>query len=244
MKDLEVIAHRGFSAVAPENTMVAFRQAAEAGADGIELDVHLTKDGEVVVIHDYTVKRTTDGTGWVRELTLEELRRLDAGSWFGEAFRGEKIPTLDEVLRWVADRDLSINIELKNLKFPEPGLEEAVAERIVRYGRAERTIISSFHHASLQQMKEWLPQLDTAILYMANLVEPWVYTRGAKATSMHPYSPTVTAETVNGCRKAGLPLRPFTVNKVKEMRRLIRLGVDGIITDQVERLRDVLREEG
>ncbi|GGE22856.1 glycerophosphoryl diester phosphodiesterase [Marinithermofilum abyssi] len=239
MKRTEVYAHRGFSAMAPENTMAAFQRAVDAGADGVELDVHLTKDNKVVVIHDETVKRTTDGTGKVRELTLEELRRLDAGSWFDPEFKGEKIPTLEEVLQLVAEHGMKINIELKNNRVIYPELEQKVANLLQQYGLVKQAVISSFNHYSLKVMKQVQPEIDTAILYMEGLVDPWVYAKHAGATSLHPYWYTVVEEVVKGCQKENLPVRPFTVNQPKGMRRLLQLGVDAIITDKP----DVLREE-
>ncbi|MFD1426751.1 glycerophosphoryl diester phosphodiesterase [Kroppenstedtia sanguinis] len=242
MDSIRIFAHRGFSSVAPENTMAAFREAAQAGADGLELDVHLTKDGEVVVIHDETVNRTTDGEGKVRKLTLEELRRLDAGSRFAKEFAGEKIPLLHEVLELVADRNLWLNIELKNNKFPYPGLEEKVLELISQYDLAQKTVFSSFNHYSLRRIKEKQPDADIALLYMAHLIEPWNYAAWMGATSLHPYWPTVTEELVQGCREQGLSLRPFTVNQARMMDRLIQLDVDAIITDKVDRLAGLLVE--
>ncbi|MDR6224854.1 glycerophosphodiester phosphodiesterase [Desmospora profundinema] len=238
MGQTKVLAHRGYSSQAPENTMAAFRLAAEADADGLELDVHLTKDGEVVVIHDETVKRTTGKKGRIRDLTLEEIRRLDAGSWFSESFNGEPIPTLDEVLSLAADKGLWLNIELKNNKIRYPGLEQAVLERLDRYGMAGRTVLSSFNHYSLRTVHELRPDIDTAILYMADLVEPWHYARHVGASSIHPYWPTARDEVVRGCHKAGLPVRPFTVNRQEEMRRLLHVSVEAIITDYVTRLLD------
>ncbi|SDW07185.1 glycerophosphoryl diester phosphodiesterase [Marininema mesophilum] len=231
---LQVYAHRGYSAVAPENTMAAFQRAVDAGAHGIELDLHLTKDDEVVVIHDETVGRTTDGKGRVRELTLDELRQLDAGSWFGEEFKGEKIPLLSEVLTLVAEKGLLVNIELKNNKIAYANLESKVITMLQEYDLVHRTVISSFDHYSLRKVKELCPDVDTAILYMANLFEPWEYARKVGVTSIHPYRPTVVESMVAKCREYNLPVRPFTINQVKEMRRLIGLGVDALITDKVE----------
>lgn len=238
MRRTKVLAHRGYSSKAPENTMAAFQLAAEAGADGFELDVHLSRDGEVVVIHDETVKRTTGKKGKVRDLTLEEIRRLDAGSWFQEPFAGEPIPTLDEVLALAADKGLWLNIELKNNKIRYPGLEQAVLERVDHYGMAEHTILSSFNHYSLRLVRELRPGVDTAILYMADLFQPWQYAHHVGVSSLHPYWPTVREETAYGCRQAGLPIRPFTVNRRQEMRRLLHLSVEAIITDYVTALLD------
>ncbi|GGA32281.1 glycerophosphoryl diester phosphodiesterase [Kroppenstedtia guangzhouensis] len=244
MEPIRIFAHRGFSAAAPENTMAAFRLAAEAGADGLELDVHLSKDREVVVIHDETVSRTTDGKGKVRELTLEELRRLDAGSRFGREFAGEKIPLLHEVLELAVQKNLWLNIELKNNKFPDPALEEKVLELTARFGLTRKVIFSSFNHYSLRRLKEKQPEVDTALLYMARLIEPWHYADRVGADSLHPYWPTVTEEVIRSCRERGLNLRPFTVNQAREMRRLIRLGVNGIITDKVSLLSELLGKTG
>lgn len=236
MGETKVWAHRGYSSRAPENTLAAFRLAAEAGAEGLELDVHRTKDGEVVVIHDETVKRTTGVKGRVKDLTLEEIRRLDAGSWFDKSFAGEPIPTLSEVLELAADKNLWVNIELKNNKIPYAGLEEAVLEQVDRYDWSRRTVISSFNHYSLRKVHQQRPDMDIAILYMANLIEPWHYARHVGATSIHPYWPTTQDEVLRGCHEAGFPVRPFTVNRREEMSRLLRASVEAIITDHVTRL--------
>ncbi|QKG84808.1 glycerophosphodiester phosphodiesterase [Kroppenstedtia pulmonis] len=243
LKKIEVYAHRGYSAVAPENTVAAFRQAAEVKADGIELDVQLSRDGEVIVIHDETVKRTTGQKGKVKDLTLEELHRLDAGSWFSADWKGEKIPTLNEVLQLAAESGMKVNIELKNNKYPYPGLEEKVLQSVEYFGLMKKTIISSFNHYSLRRVKERVPQVETAILYMASLFEPWNYTKRIGVASIHSYWPTTEKEMVEQCHKLSLPVRPFTVNRVQEMRRLIRLGVDGVITDKVEQFQAELESQ-
>ena len=167
-----VLAHRGYSGKAPENTMAAFKLALEADADGLELDVHITKDGRVVVIHDDTLERTTDGRGRVEEQTYAELAQLDAGSWFGEEFKGERLPTLDEVCELLKGTDKIFNVELKaGVNFKE--LTEKVAELIVAYDLVPNTIISSFNHYALAYMKQVNADIRTGILYSSALYQPW-----------------------------------------------------------------------
>src|SRR5690606_20002442 len=152
-----IIAHRGASDQAPETTMAAFRRALDIGADGIELDVHMSADGRLVVIHDETVDRTSNGKGLVKDKTLAELKELDFGSWFSEGFRGEKIPELEDVLELLSDRDVLLNIEIKNGPVFYPGIETAVADALQKYGMTDRTIISSFNHYTLVEIRRYDP---------------------------------------------------------------------------------------
>ena len=147
-----VMAHRGFSSKAPENTMAAFTLALDAGAEGIELDVHLTKDGEVVVIHDHTLARTTNGTGLVADLTLAELQELDAGLWFSPEFKGERLPSLREVLELLKEHNVLLNVETKAALGYEQ-LNEKLASLLDEYAMWEKTIISSFNHFDLVHIK-------------------------------------------------------------------------------------------
>lgn len=147
----KIFAHRGSAGTHPENTMAAFREAERVGADGIELDVHLTKDNEVVVIHDSTADRTTNGTGEMRNLTLKELRKLDAGLNYSKKYKGERIPALKEVLSWMQENTLELNIELKNVTVEYPGFEEKLLEEVVEFGMEERLFLSSFNHYALQK---------------------------------------------------------------------------------------------
>lgn len=155
-------AHRGFSGKYPENTMLAFRKALECGADGIEMDVQLTKDGELVVIHDERVDRTTNGTGNVRDYTLEELQKLDASYIYSEEVGFQTIPTFDEYCRWVAGTPLVTNIELKTGVYPYPGIEAKVWPVLQRYHLEDKVIISSFNHESVLRMKALAPDLNMA----------------------------------------------------------------------------------
>ena len=229
-----IIAHRGASKYAPENTIAAFSLAAEQGADGIELDAKLSKDGEVVVIHDRSVNRTTNGRGKVAKLTLEELRRLDAGSWFGEQFAGETIPTLAEVLEVIAPR-LRINIELTN--YASRGLDALpirAAELIREYGVEDRVWISSFSFKTLWRFTREMPEIPVGVLLSPRLIR-----RGLRGklrsrlphNAFHPHHWNVDREIVQVEHTKGNKLYTWTVNKPERMNELFEMGVDGIITD-------------
>lgn len=233
-------AHRGSSKICPENTMAAFRKALEQGATGIETDVQLTKDGQMVLIHDETLDRTTSGTGWVKDYSLQELQVLDAGSKFDAAFQGECIPTLDELLELVKDSGTIVNIELKNGTILYEGLEQKVIERVRAFQMADRVVISSFNHYSLYLCKQIAPEIRTGILYMEGLYEPWEYAATLQADALHAYHYAVLPEFVQGAKALGKAYHPFTVNDIKEMQRLLEAGVDGIITDYPDRLAELL----
>ncbi len=241
MTKTEVCAHRGFSAIAPENTLAAFQLAIEEGVDGIELDVHMTRDGEIVVLHDETVDRTTDGTGRVRDLELSEIKRLDSGRWFSEKYSGQAIPTLSEVLELFSQTNLWINIELKNNIVKYPRLEELVVEEIERYGLQDRVILSSFNHYSLHHLKLYRPELELAALLAAGLYEPWVYAGHLGVDGIHPYYPSVTEEMIAECHARGIRVRPYTVDDREQMEKLARAGVDAIITNFPHRLIELVR---
>ncbi|MBJ9988243.1 MULTISPECIES: glycerophosphodiester phosphodiesterase [Paenibacillus] len=233
-------AHRGASAVCPENTMAAFARSLELGATGIETDVQLTRDGRLVLIHDETLSRTTNGSGWVKDHDLEELRKLDAGSWFHPDFADERLPLLEELLELVQDTGTVVNIELKNTKVPYAGLEEKVIDMVRSYNLSERIVISSFNHYSLRLCKQLAPEIRTGILYMEGLYEPWEYARSVEADALHAYHFAVLPEFVAGAKAAGKVYHPWTVNEEKEMQRLIDAGAAGIITDYPDKLAALL----
>jgi glycerophosphoryl diester phosphodiesterase len=234
-----VIAHRGFSAEAPENTLASVRAAIAAGADMIEVDVTLTADGEVVVIHDDTLDRTTDGSGLVVAHSLEQLLRLDAGAWFARRFRGERIPTLAQVLDEVRGRIL-INVEIKPEAVGER-TEGGIAERVVRLieerDMRDQVIVSSFEPRALLQIDEVDPELATASLYNKDLhldMDPLAIVGAVGSRALNLSQDRVTPAIVERCRQ----------NQVQVgMRRLIRMDVDAIFTDRPDRLIEVLREE-
>jgi glycerophosphoryl diester phosphodiesterase len=241
MDRTQVWAHRGFSKVAPENTMAAFNLAARAGADGVELDVQMTRDGVLVVIHDERLERTTDGGGWVKDYTWVEVKSLDAGSWFSPAYRGERVPSLREVLEWIRDTDMVVNIELKNSVVRYRGMEEKGVEEVERLGLERRVVFSSFNHESLRQLHLYRPQLELAALYDKPLFEPWNYALHLGVTGLHPHHSLVTEKMVTSCRAYGIRVRTYTVDHSNLMRRFLAVGVDAVITnlpDRLRRLRD------
>ncbi|MFC4559484.1 glycerophosphodiester phosphodiesterase [Virgibacillus kekensis] len=233
------VAHRGASAHAPENTMAAFQKAVEMKSDYIEIDVQMTEDEELVVIHDTTVDRTTNGTGAVGDLTLEEIRMLDAGSWFSEEFAGEKIPTFEEVLDAFRGK-VGILIELKSPGL-YPGIEEEVAEtlkeRNMDRANNEKIIIQSFNHESMKQSKALLPEIPHGVLAgtsWADVTDEQLAAFATYADYFNPNQNIVTLELVNRVHVAGMQMMPYTSRSQEQADRLFHLGVDGIITDYPE----------
>jgi glycerophosphoryl diester phosphodiesterase len=239
-----IIAHRGASKQAPENTMMAFRRAMELGAGGIELDVHLSKDGHLVVTHDEQVDRTSNGKGLVRDKTLNELKSLDFGSWFSEKFKGEKIPELCEVLKLIKDWDGMLNIEIKNGPIFYPGIEKAVSDTLDKYNMIQRTIVSSFNHYSLVDIRKINPAVKTAPLYMAGLFEPWEYAHRIGACAIHPLFYNIVPEVMKGCKMNGIMVNPFTVDQPEYIKAMAAAGVDGIITNVPDIAIKIVNEMG
>ncbi len=243
MKPLN-IAHRGASACAPENTLAAFRLALELGADGVELDVTLTQDGIPVVIHDDTVDRTTDGHGPIKEMSLKEVKLLDAGSWFGIKFKGEKIPTLTEALRVVGTRGI-VNIELKSTSLQTDGIETATLAAVEDCGAAGRVLISSFNPFALQRMSQLDPRLPRGLLYADDLP---IYLRRAwlrpvaRPTALHPKHTLVSSRLVTWAHQHGYQVNTWTVDDPGKMEELVGLGVDAIMTNKPDVLKQVLQK--
>lgn len=233
-------AHRGASGYFPENTMLAFTKAEEMGCDGIETDVQMTRDGVLVLIHDERIDRTTNGSGLVKDYSYAELCRLDAGSWFGARFAGAKIPTAGELLLLARDTGISIDFEIKNGIIQYEGIEEKLIELIYCYGWQEHVILSSFNHYSMVHCKEIAPDLKTGLLYMEGLYQPSRYARTTRADALHPYFHAVNEEIVREAHLEGLLVNTFTVNDPLTMRRLVMMGVDGIVTNYPDRLRAVI----
>ena len=237
-----IIAHRGWSARAPENTMAAFRLAMEFGVDGIELDVHLSRDGHVVICHDDRVDRTTDGSGLVAELELEQLKSLDAGSWFSREYAGERIPTLMEFFEAVSAskwRGL-INVELKSGPVPYPGLEQLVADLVREFDLVDRVLVSSFNHYALVELKRVASDIKTGALYIAGLFEPWHYAQAIGCDALHPMYPGAQPPIIQGAHRAGMTVNTWTVDQPDVARLLADAGVDGIITNCPDRIREAL----
>lgn len=229
---MEIYAHRGASSTHPENTIAAFQQAAQLAITGVELDVHMTKDGEVVVIHDEKIDRTSNGTGFVKDYTLEQLRELDFGSWFDERFTGEKIPTLTEVLALFTTTTHRVNIELKSDVFMYEGLEQKVLAIVKEHHMAARVIISSFDHEALQRVYTLDKNIEIAALFGAVVIDIEAYIKRVPAQAMHVTLPSAFRNSIAHALHHGNTVRVYTVNDVLYAQELALLGVDGIFTDQ------------
>lgn len=236
---LMIIAHRGAAGEAPENTLAAFKLGLEQGCTGIELDVHLSKDGEVIVCHDGTLDRTTDSKGVIRDMTVDELKKADAGRWFHEKYAGERVPLLEEVLDLVPP-EVQINVEIKGSYGGET--EPALLKLLHRKNRLDSVFVSSFDFVSLELLKSLEPNIRIGQLYsigiakhyrMADLIDQPLY-------SLHPQWSKLTGEAVREAKERGLAVYPWTVNAEETMRQMIEFGVSGIITDYPGRLKKLL----
>jgi glycerophosphoryl diester phosphodiesterase len=230
-----VVAHRGASGYAPENTFASFTLGLEQGADLLELDVHLSRDGEPVVIHDEALDRTTDGRGLVVEHTLAELRQLDAGAWFGPQFAGQRIPTLDEVLAWARERTC-LAIEIKNAPSFYPGIEAKIAALLDRHDMLRRTLVISFDHQALRRLGGLAPGLLTGALYACRPVDPVALARAAGARVLAPGWSFVTPADVAAAHAAGLRINAWSTSNPAVLRHLIGAGVDAITTNHPDLL--------
>ena len=238
---MRVIAHRGYSSQAPENTMAAFQRALDAGITDLELDVQMTRDGQIVVIHDEKVDRTSDGEGLVKDFSFSELQKLDFGRWFSPEYAGERIPRLEDVLKLAAAHDMWVNVELKTGIIRYPKLEEKVVDLIQHFDMAHQVIISSFNHYSLKTVKDICPDMPIGLLYMAGLYEPWNYAVAMGAQALHPLHWNIVPEVTKGSKEAGIKLHPFTVDEPDIIQRMIDANVDGIISNYPERVVSLLR---
>lgn len=234
-----IFAHRGASGQFPENTMLAFEEALRSGVDGIELDVQLTKDGEVVIIHDEKVDRTTNGQGFVKDFTLAELEELDAGSWFSSKFAEQRLMTLDTVLAWMQEEGnhLRLNIELKNDQIQYIGLEEKVLSLVEDYNLQERIIISSFNPFSLQRVRMQNAEIEMGYLVLGTPENALWIAREIGANAIHCEAPYALSAYGEAAKRAGYPLRIYTVNAEDEYKQLVEAGVEVIMTDFPERFK-------
>jgi glycerophosphoryl diester phosphodiesterase len=215
----KLIAHRGARAEEPENTIRAIKRAFECGADAVEVDVRLSKDGEVMVIHDETLERTTNGVGWIKEKTLEQLRTFDAG-------RGERIPKLSDVLSLSEKLGVELVVEVK-----EEETEEIVIREIIEAGMEAKVIISSFFHPSLLKVKELAPRIKTGVIISSLPVFPVNLALDANANVIFPKYTRLNREFIEEAVEKGIQIYPWTVNTREDLERVLELGVDGIVTD-------------
>ena len=239
---VQVLAHRGASAYAPENTMSAFKLAIEQRADWLEMDVQQTRDGQLVVFHDLRMDRTTNGSGALRDLTLEQVRQLDAGSWFGPRFAGERVPTFDEVVALAQQQNVRIFPEVKDPRL-YPGIEERVASVISAYGYEDQTIIQSFDMTSLERLRQVNPRLKLAALYTA--VSPL---RGDPPPGVSVIGPpwelvTLDPSLVRDAHASGRQVVVWSVEGRAAVRPLLDARVDGIITRRPDVVRAMLEGE-
>lgn len=242
-----VIAHRGASGVAPENTMAAFRKAVELGAGFIETDLQLSRDARLVALHDDTLDRTTNGRGPVSSKTLQELRGLDAGSWFrtsnheaASPFTGERMPTIEEVLAFGREHEIGLHLEVKATG--PSGAEHAIVGALRASGEIPRSVVLSFSPSVLRRVRQLEPLVMTGFLFSDRLPSAVATTVDVGARQLLPRTDRVTRELVTEAHAHDLKVVAWTADTPEEMRKLISAGVDGIITDYPDRLVELLRK--
>jgi glycerophosphoryl diester phosphodiesterase len=240
-----VIAHRGYSAQFPENTLAAFQGAIAAEANMIELDVHLTRDGALLVTHDFQLGRTSNGKGPLSALTSRELRSLDAGAWFSDFYKGERFPVLGEVLAMVKGK-AELNVELKEETIQEPDARNAMVEKVLAmargHGMLPQILISSFDWRALARVREL--ESGVRIGLLNDFPERGLRWEEALPLRAHSYNPNLDSLTEEAAREIhakGLKLFPFTANTREEFRKALTFGADGIFTNEVEKLKDFLK---
>ncbi len=221
-----IIGHRGAAAYYPENTMASFEAAIGMGVDMIELDVHMSADGEIIVIHDETLERTTNGTGFVHQHTLKQLQALDAG-------QGERIPALADVLLRAKEAGVRVNVEIKAGSVPYPMLEEKLATLTHGCGMQDSVLFSSFNHYALLALKSAWPDAPIAPLYVGAMLDPWEYAQKLGAVAVHPmYAVALLPGWVDGCHAHDIAVNVWTVDEESMMERLMLVGVDGLVTNR------------
>ena len=232
-KDILIIGHKGASAIAPENTLKAFKKAIELKADMVEFDIHKTKDGEIVIIHDLDTLSTTGVQGLIKDMTLEEIKKLDAGE-------GEKIPTLLELIK-VAKEKVGLQIEIKS-----SGLLEKLIKLLKEVNLVNTSIVSSFAFGELVKLKNLEPKIKLGLLLSADLVQVRQIKRNIlkavdkKFYAIHPHYSVADKEIVDFAHDNNLKVNVWTVNDKDVMERLIEIGVDGIITDDISMANELL----
>lgn len=236
----QIWGHRGASGAAPENTLAAFALARDQGAQGIELDVQLSADGALVIIHDETLDRTTTGHGAVAGATLAEIQALDASLSIG-GYAGARVPTLAEVFDLLAPTDMIINVELKNSIVLYPGMEEAVLALVAEHGLADRVLLSTFNHYSLRRLQELGSPCKLGMLFGDLLYEPWDYAALLGVQAIHPpFQYLRIPDFVARSHERGLAVHPWTVNAEADILAVAAAGVDALITNYPARARQLL----
>lgn len=241
MKKCNVISHRGANKYAPQNTLPAFEKSVQIGVDGFETDVHITKDGQLILCHNYTIDETSNGKGKISQMTLEELEKYDFGSYFSPKYKGTKIPRLEEFLSFVETTDISVlNIELKSPEENETAIVSETIRLVKEHNLFDKLIISSFDPKLLVEAKEIDADCKTGFLYSPDkkttyknrmISRPIEYAKSIGVDALHPIHFFVDEKYVKKAHEAGLMVNPWTVDSLKAIEKMIRCGVDGIITN-------------
>ncbi|MBQ7183977.1 MAG: glycerophosphodiester phosphodiesterase [Clostridia bacterium] len=239
-----IYGHRGASGYAPENTLEAFKMAADMGAEGVELDVHICRSGELVVAHDEGIERVSDGTGLIKDMTLKELKALHFNRTHPE-YKDARIPTLQEVFQLLKPTGLKINCELKNSVFDYPQLEERVIGLAIQEGMLDRILFSSFNHHSMLRVKALDKKLYCGLLYEATLVKPWAYAVALGMDAIHPHFTEVLVPGgyTGDVHRAGIQINTWTVNREEDIDAVLKAGADILITNYPDRALKI-RDEG
>lgn len=245
MKKPLLLAHRGFSGKYPENSPISFEKIVEeTTCDGIESDVHITKDGKLVIFHDPIVDRTTNGTGYIKDKTFEEMLQLDIGSWKSPEFEGQHVWQLEQLLDFCKENKLLLNLELKNYEVFYEGLEQMVIKEICDRQMQDTVFVSSFNHISMLEFKKLCPDIKTGLLYDKPLLDMEKYIEHSTADNIHPrymllqYQP----ELMDMYHSHGLDVNTWTVNEAEDIRDMIERGVDCIISNEADLLCDIAKE--
>lgn len=242
--ECRIFAHRGFSGQYPENTLTAFKKALEAGCEGIELDVHLTKDNEIVIIHDEKIDRTSNGTGLVKDMTYEELSKFDFSYIYTYKTGFCKIPTLREYFELVKDKDIITNIELKTGIYEYEGIEKAVYDLIKEYHLEDRILISSFNHNSVMRMKAIAPEMKYGFLSETWILNTGEYLNKYDIEAYHPDFHMLTDREVKDLRDHNIKINTWTVNEECDIQHMIDIKAEGIISNFPDRVKNLLKKNG
>lgn len=237
----DIIAHRGSSSSAPENSKASLLQALKDGATGVEIDLQLTSDNEVVVIHDETIDRTSSGLGFVKDMTLKELKEYDIGSFFDPKFKTERIITLKEALELLKNSKI-INLEIKKMVNFNHNIEKEVVNILESLDLNNKIIVSSFNHDSLDIIKNINNDVLTAPLFYARVFNPWEYAKRLGSKYLHLYYKAVDKALIDNCHKNDIKVNVFTVDREEDIKKMIELNVDGIITNYPLKALEILKK--
>jgi glycerophosphoryl diester phosphodiesterase len=233
-----IIAHRGASGEAPENTLAAFQLALEQGCDALELDIHLSLDGRLMVCHDFTVDRTTNASGRIVDIAASQLRTYDAGIWFNKKYKGQQIPFLAEVFEMIP-QDIIVNVEIKMIPEYENKIEQKLVDLLIEKDRLSNVVISSFDHSCLVRLMKMEPRAKIGLLYQSSLINPVEYAAllNVPVFSLHPHFKSINKNDIIKAKSYGISVYPWTVDQIKDMRKLINKGAAGIITNYPVRMK-------